>query len=55
MNDYDGYEQAYHNGKERMREAILNKLREAKGNALGVQRSVLTEMIEMIREMEVRP
>lgn len=55
MQDYDGYEQAYHNGKERMREEILNKLLDAKGNAMGLQRSVLTEVIEMVRKLEVRP
>lgn len=55
MNEHDGYEQAYHNGKERMREEILNKLRDAKGNAMGIQRAVLTEVIEMVKKLEVRP
>lgn len=55
MTENDGYEVAYHNGKERMREEILNKLREAKGNAMGVQRQVLTDVIEMVRKLEVRP
>ena len=55
MTENDGYEIAYRNGKERMREEILNKLRDAKGNAMGVQRQVLTDVIEMIRKMEVRP
>ena len=48
-------EKAYQNGKERMREEIINKLRDAKGRALGLQRAVLTDVIEMIRKMEVRP
>ena len=55
MTENDGYEVAYHNGKERMREEILNKLRDAKGKALGLQRAVLTDVIEMIRKLEVRP
>lgn len=55
MTENDGYEIAYHNGKERMREEIINKLRDAKGNAMGVQRMVISEIIEMIRKMEVRP
>lgn len=55
MTENDGYELAYHNGKERMREEVLNKLRDAKGEALGLQRAVLTDVIEMIRKLEVRP
>ena len=55
MTENDGYEIAYNNGKERMRDEILNKLRDAKGNAMGLERSVLTDVIEMVRKLEVRP
>lgn len=55
MTENDGYEIAFKNGKEYMRQQIINKLLNAKGNAMGVQRQVLTDVIEMIRKMEVRP
>lgn len=55
MTENDGYEIAYRNGKERMREEILNKLLDAKGNAMGAQRTVLSDVIEMVRKLEVRP
>lgn len=38
MTENDGYEVAYHNGKERMREEILNKLRDMKGIEMGIRR-----------------
>ena len=55
MTENDGYEIAFKNGKEYMRQQIINKLLDAKGNAMGVQRMVISEIIDMIKKLVVRP
>ena len=55
MDDHTSHEQAYQNGKEYMRQCILEKLYTAKGTALGIQRVVLSAVIEMVQNLEVRP
>lgn len=55
MDENTAYEQSYLNGKEYMRQSILNMLRDAKGRALGVERSVLSDVIEAVTKLEVRP
>lgn len=54
MTEYDATEQAWKNGAEYMREKILEKLLNAKGKALGLERSFLSDAIDMIRKLEVR-
>ena len=55
MTENDGYEVAYHNGKERMREEILNKLRDMKGIEMGIRRALVSDIIDAIRKLDVRP
>ena len=55
MTEHDAFEIAYNNGKEYMRQQIINNLRNAKGNAVGVQRQVLADVIEIIKKLDVRP
>lgn len=55
MDENTAYELAYHNGKARMREAILEKLGDMKGNTLGLPRAVLSDVIDVIKKLEVRP
>lgn len=55
VRDYEATEQAYVNGKERMREAILDRLRTLKGQEMGPRRQVISDIIEMVRKLEVRP
>lgn len=53
--EYTACEMAYKNGKEAMRQAILDKLGDAKGVSLGRDRALLSEVIEMVQKLEVRP
>lgn len=53
--EYTACEMAYKNGKEAMRTAFLDKLAKAKGNALGRDRAILSDVIEMVEKLEVRP
>lgn len=55
MDENTAYEQSYLNGKEYMRQSILNMLRDAKGRAVGVERIILSDIIDMVKNLEVRP
>ena len=55
MDDNNAYEQAYKNGKERMRQAILEKLKTARGFNIGLRRWVISDIIELVEKLEVRP
>lgn len=55
MDENTAYEQSYLNGKEYMRQSILNMLRDAKSRALGAERNVLSDIIDAIKKLEVRP
>ena len=48
-------EAAFQNGKEAMREAVVDKLRDMKGRAMGKDRALLSDLIDMVRKMEVIP
>lgn len=50
---HDATERAFHNGSEAMREAIIDKLRENRGRALGLERSILGDVITLVRKVEV--
>lgn len=55
MSEYDATEQAYKNGKERMREVVLEKLQSMKKTAIGPARFALDDAIQAVKKMEVRP
>ena len=51
----DDCELAYRNGKETMRSAIIDLLRTQKGIEMGTRRALLSDLIDMIRKLDVRP
>lgn len=53
MDNYTATEEAYKNGKERMREAVIDKLKYMKGKAMGSERRTLDEAIRIIQKLEV--
>lgn len=53
MDNYTATEEAYKNGKERMREAVIDKLKNMKGVALGAERRALDEAIRAVQKLEV--
>lgn len=55
MTENDGYEIAFKNGKEYMRKCVIDKLREMKDHAMGLERFVLGEVISIVQKLEVRP
>ena len=55
MTEHDAFEIAYNNGKEYMRKCVIDKLREMKDQAMGLERFVLGEVISIIQKLEVRP
>ena len=46
---------AYQNGKNFMREEILKMLQNLKKSQLGVTRATISDVIEMIEKLDVRP
>ena len=55
MDDNNAYEQAYNNGKEKMRQAIIENLKRVMGFNIGLRRSVISDIISMVENMEVWP
>lgn len=55
MTENDGYEQAFKNGKAYMKQQILERLKFAKQHELGVRRFIISDIIEMIENLEVKP
>lgn len=55
MKEYDAYEQAYKNGKAYMKQKILERLKFAEQHEMGVRRFIISDIIEMIENLEVKP
>ena len=55
MRDCDMTEQAWKNGAEHMRQQVLDKLLSMNTTTLGLSRSVINDIIDMVRKMEARP
>lgn len=52
---YDATEQAYQNGANYMKQLILALLSDMKGTAMGPTRMAISDIIEKVEGMEVRP
>lgn len=52
---YDATEQAYRNGANYMKSLILTLLSDMKGTAMGPTRMTISDIIEKVQKMEVRP
>lgn len=52
---FDATETAYHNGANYMKQLILVMLSDMKGTAMGPARMTISDIIEKVQKMEVRP
>lgn len=52
---YDATEQAYQNGANYMKQLVLVMLSDLKGKAMGPTRMAISDIIEKVQGLEVRP